>query len=405
MGAIGRGISNVFNTGIRIKYVLALLILFAGGGVALTYSRMLANIGGKQDYSEAKRYIDLKNIVQEKFIDTVDRDSMKDSASYAIVSGLGDKWSYYMTADEYKSYQLYASNDYSDIGMTMMKSDKGGFEIVSVTPGTPAANAGLEAGQIITAINGEDVTGGGIDDVRALIRANMNTSLIVSAGKKDYKVDCSGTLGSSVEYRLEKTNAGYVKISDFEAGSGKQAIDAIEELLSQKAEAICIDVRKNPGGVITEMAELLDYLLPNGELFSLIDKEGHREVTRSDAMSLQVPMVILVNEETYAEAELFAQVLKDYHWAVIMGEATSGMTRIQETFELDDGSAVRLSTKSYLTATGTDICLAGGVIPDMIIHNSDTSTIGTTEGTTGESTGGASESDDEQLMAALKYLS
>ena len=116
-------------------------------------------------------------------------------------------------------------------------------------------------------------------------------------------------------------------------------------------------------------------------------------------------MVILINEESFAEAELFAQIIKDYHWGTLMGEATSGMTRIQETFELEDGSAVRLSTKTYLTVAGTDICSAGGVIPDMIVHNSDASTVGTTGGTTGESTGGASESSDEQLMAALKYLS
>ena len=405
LGGLARFIANVFDTGIRIKYVLALLILFTGGAVALTYSKMLNSIGGKDVYPEARRYIELKDIVQEKFIEPVERDAMKDSASAAIVNGLGDKWSYYMTADEYKSYQLYSSNDYSDIGMTMMKSDDGGFEIVSVTPGTPAGNAGLEAGMIITNIDGEDVTAVDIDGIRMMIRSHMNTSFTVGIGKHDYTVDCSGNRSNSVFYRLEKTNAGYVQIKDFEAGSGQEAINAIEDLLSQKAEALCIDLRKNPGGIVTEMSELLDYLLPNGDLFYLVDKAGNREATRSDAMSLQIPMVILINEESFAEAELFAQIIKDYHWGTLMGEATSGMTRIQETFELEDGSAVRLSTKTYLTVAGTDICSAGGVIPDMIVHNSDPSTVGTTGGTTGESTGGASESSDEQLMAALKYLS
>ena len=407
-GGIGNLIYNVFNMGIRVKYVLALLILFTGGGVILTYTKMLNSVGGKTDYDEAQRYIELKNIIEEKFIDPVDRQTMADSASAAIVSGLGDKWSYYMNEDEYQSYQLYSANDYSDIGMTMMKSeDDDGFEIISVTPGTPAGNSGLQSGMIISAIAGEDIRNLDIDDVRKIIRSNVDQAFIVdvNGGKESYTVDCSVTYVSPVSYRLEKTNAGYVQIKSFEAGTGQAAINAIEDLMTQKCEALCIDIRQNAGGLDSEVAILLDYLLPSGEIFSITDKQGNKEVTRSDAMSLEMNMVILIDEGTYAEAEIFAQVIKDYNWATLMGEPTTGMTRIQETFELGDGSAVRLSTKAYLSAVGTDIAVAGGVIPDMIVHNSDSTTVGTTEGTLGDSDGTASESDDEQLMAALKLLS
>ncbi len=398
-------VSSIFNVGIRLKYVLALLIIFVGGAVGLTYTRMLNSVGGKNDYDEAMRYIQLKNLIEERFIDPVDRDTMTDSASAAIVSGLGDKWSYYMTPDEYKSYQLYSSNDYSDIGMSMIKYSGGGFQIVSVTPGTPAGNSGLTAGMIITAIENESVIDADIDDVRVLIRSHLNTAFTISVGKDNYTVDCSRTYVTPVTYRLEKTMAGYVQIKNFEAGSGTDAVNAIETLLSQKAVALCIDVRGNEGGLAGEVAILLDYLLPSGELFSQLDKEGHKTVTRSDAMSLQLPMVVLIDSNSYGESELFAAVLQENGWATIMGEATSGMTRTQETFELEDGSAVRLSTKSYITARGTDLALTGGVIPDTIIHNSDPNTVGTTEGTLGDSDGSASSSDDEQLMAALKYLS
>ena len=404
---IGNFIRNVFNLGIRVKFVIALLIIFTGGGMALTYTKMLNSVGGKEDYEEARRYIEIKDIVESNFIDSVDRDSMKDSAAAAIVNGLGDKWSYYMTEDEYQSYQLYAVNDYSDIGMTMMKSASGGFEIISVTPGTPAGSSGLSAGMVISSVAGEDVSEMDIDGIRKLIRSNVNGSFKVGVNKDKefYTVDCSYTYVSPVSYRLEKTNAGYVQIKNFEAGSGQDAIDAIEDLLSQKAEAICIDVRQNAGGLDSEVAVLLDYLLPSGELFSQVDKEGHKTITRSDAMSLQMPLVVLIDEGTYAEAELFAQCIKDYNWGTLLGEATSGMTRIQETFELEDGSAVHLSTLAYLTSNGVDIAAAGGVIPDMIIHNSDPTTVGTTSGTLGDSDGTASESSDEQLMAALKLLS
>ncbi len=405
LDAIFDFISSIFNLGIRLKYVIALLILFVGGAAGLTYVKMLNNVGGKSDYEEAMRYIQLKDLIEDHFIDPVDRKTMTDSASAAIVSGLGDKWSYYMTPDEYKSYQLYSSNDYSDIGMSMIKYSGGGFQIVSVTPGTPAGNAGLTSGLIITAIDGENVIDADIDDVRILIRSKLNTRFTVTAGKNNYTVDCSRTYVTPVTYRLEKTLAGYVQIKNFEAGSGSDAVRAIEDLLTQKAVALCIDVRGNEGGLSSEVAVLLDYLLPSGEMFYQLDREGHRLVTRSDAMSLQLPMVVLIDSNSYGEAELFAAVLQETGWATVMGEATSGMTRTQETFELEDGSAIRLSTKSYVTARGTDLALSGGVIPDTIIHNSDPKTVGTTEGTLGDSDGTASSSDDEQLMAALKYLS
>ena len=202
-------------------------------------------------------------------------------------------------SDEYKSYQLYSSNDYSDIGMSMVKYTNGGFQIVSVTPGTPAGNAGLTSGMVITAIDGTSVMDADIDDVRILIRSRLNTKFAVSVGKDTYMVDCSRTYVSPVSYRLEKTMAGYVQIKTFEAGSGTDAVNAIEDLLSQKAVALCIDVRGNEGGLAQEVAILLDYLLPSGEMFAQVDKEGHRNVSRSDAMSLQLPMVVLIDSRSY----------------------------------------------------------------------------------------------------------
>lgn len=398
-------ISALMNVGVRLKYVLVLLILFTGGAVALTYTKMLNNVGGTEYYNEAMSYVELKDVIEQRFIDEVNRNSMADSSATAIVAGLGDKWSYYMTSDEYKSYQLYSSNEYTDIGMSIIKYSGGGFQVVSVTPGTPAGYSGITSGLIIDSIDDIDITNADIDDVRVLIRSRMNKKFVIGSGDSVYPVDCTITHISGVSSRLEKTEAGYVQIKNFEAGSGEEAIAAIEKLLSQKAVALCIDVRNNSGGLDSEVATLLDYLLPSGELFSQVDREGHKTVTRSDAMSLQMPMVVLVNSGTYCEAELFAAVLQEYGWASLIGEATSGMTRTQETFELSNGSAVRLSTKSYITPKGTDIALSGGVVPTTIIHNSDPTTVGTTDGTYTDSNSNGTAAEDEQLMAALKYLS
>jgi carboxyl-terminal processing protease len=246
-----------------------------------------------------------------------------------------------------------------------------------------------------------------LEQARTAIRSKMNTKFTLgfAKGQSSIEVDCSSVYTTAVTYRLEKTEAGYVQINNFEAGSSDDAIAAIEDLLNQGATALCIDIRNNPGGLKSEVQAFLDYLLPNGILFAEVDKNGKQEVAQSDGMCIQLPMCVLINSGTFAEAELCAAVIQEYGWATLMGEPTTGKTRTQEIISVSDGSAIRLSTGTYITANGVDISANGGVVPDIINYNSDESATGTTQGTTGESTGTASTSNDEQLMAALTLLS
>lgn len=406
MNAVVNVLTAILNIRIRFKYVLLAFIIFVGGAIGITYKHMLDLVGGKDDFDEAKRYIEIKDVVEEEYIDEVSRQTLGDYAAAAMVSGLADKWSYYMSADEYKTYQLNSANEYSGIGMSIMKQDDGSFQVVSVNADSPAGLAGLGAGDVITAVDGEDITSMSLDEARKLIRSKMNGKFTLGLGRKNsIEVDCSSVYQSAVNYRLEKTEAGYIQILNFEAGSGDDAIAAVEDLLNQGAVALCIDLRGNPGGLDTECAKFLDYLLPNGTLFIETDKQGNEKVTTSDGMCIQLPMCVLVNAETFGEAEVCAAVLQEYQWATVLGEATTGKTRTQETIPLEDGSALRLSTGTYLTGNRTDISAKGGVVPDLILYNSDASATGTTDGTVGESTGVGASSNDEQLMQALKLLS
>ena len=406
MNAVVNVLTAILNIRIRFKYVLLAFIIFVGGSIGITYKHMLDLVGGKEDFNEAKRYIEIKDVVEDQYIDEVSRQALGDYAAAAMVSGLADNWSYYMSADEYKTYQLNSANEYSGIGMSIMKQDDGSFQVVSVNADSPAGLAGLGAGDVITSVDGEDITGMSLDEARKLIRSKMNGKFTLGLGRKNsIEVDCSGVYQSAVNYRLEKTEAGYVQILNFEAGSGDDAIAAVEDLLNQGAVALCIDLRGNPGGLDTECAKFLDYLLPNGTLFIETNKQGKENVTTSDGMCIQLPMCVLVNAETFGEAEVCAAVLQEYQWATVLGEATTGKTRTQETIPLEDGSAIRLSTGTYLTGNRTDISAKGGVVPDLILYNSDASATGTTDGTVGESTGVGASSNDEQLMQALKLLS
>ena len=406
LASLGALIGRLFNIGIPLKVVLLLVLLVGGAAVGLTYSKMMKKVGGKADFEEAMRYIEIKDVVSENYIDETDRTRMGQSAASAMVSGLGDKWSYYMSPDEYRSYKLSSANEYSGIGMSISKEESGYFRVISVNAGSAAAEAGVSAGMIINSVDGENIRNLSEDEARTLIRSKLNSKFTLGiSGGTELTVDCKRTHQSAVNYRKEKTDAGYVQIYNFEAGSAQESIDAIEALLEQNIVALCIDLRGNPGGLASEIEALLDYLLPAGTGFYTTDRQGHEKAASSDSMCIQLPMVVLINGETYAEAEVFAAAMQEYQWATLFGETTTGSTRDQETIELSDGSAIRLSTKSYLTPNRVDISTNGGVVPEMIIYNSDPNSAGTTLGTTGGAQGTASVSNDEQLMAALTFLS
>ena len=406
-GGVGIFLRRLLGLGIPLWFVLAMVLGSLFATRIITRNQVVREVGGKDDFDEAMRYIEIKDSIDEKFIEPVDRKSMGYSAAIAMVSGLGDSWSTFLTDDEYKTYQLSSSNEYADIGMSLVKDSSGGFQVVTVYPDSPAARSGVVIGMLITAVDGQKVDTLSTDDVRTLIRSKMNGKFnLTIVGMSDpLEIDATNVNSEAITYRLEKTGAGYVQIHNFEAGSGQAAVDAVEYLLSQGAVSLVIDVRDNSGGLTTEAATFLDYLLPAGRLFSDISKDGTERVTESDSMSLELPMVVLINAGSFRESELFAQVLKDYRWATLIGEPTTGNTRTQEVIVLHDGSALRLSTHSLLSPSGTDIAAAGGVVPDMIVFNRNAAATGTTEGTVGGEEGTASVSDDTQLMEALRYLS
>lgn len=403
---IKRAIVRFFTRGIPLLIVLILCAALVGVSVFVTYNKVMEKVGGEDEYKEAMRYIDIKDIISDNYIGESSREAMADSASAAMVAGLNDKWSYYMSADEYRTYQLYSSSEYSTIGMSIAPADSGGFQVVSVNYDSAAARAGLNAGMIITSVDGVDVRDYNVDEVRSLIRTKMNTSFVLGIGNREsIEVDCSAGYISSVTYRLEKTLAGYIQISDFEAGTAQDAINAIEDLLDQGALAFVIDLRGNAGGLYSEASALLDHILPTYDLFSEVDKNGNETVYKSDALSIDVPMCVLVNSGTFGCAEVFAAVLQEYQWATILGEQTTGNIQSQTTFDLEDGAAIRLSTKTYITALRKVDISNIGVTPDVIIYNSDESATGTTQGTLEGQEGTASVSADDQLMEALKLLS
>lgn len=313
----------------------------------------------------------LEALIQEKFIGEADLAVMEDAAADAMVAATGDKWSYYIPAGEYAAYQERMANAYVGVGITIQaQENEGGFLIIEVAAGGPAEEAGLQVGDVIVAVSDRDVTTATTTEVRNLVKGEEGTFVSMTVRRQ------GGSLTLSVERRQVQTpvatgellegGIGLVTIENFDSRCAEETIAAIEALLDQGAEKLIFDVRHNPGGYASELVKVLDYLLPEGELFRAVSYDGKENIDYSDADFLDVPMAVLVNGSSYSAAEFFAAALSEYDAAVVVGEKTSGKGYFQQTYRLSDGSAVSLSVGKYYTPKGVSLAETG-VTPDVEI--------------------------------------
>lgn len=369
-----RGPGGLLRAFFGIKIPLLAFIIICGLAVGVTYGVTVRSerdrIGSGANYDQAMKYLEIKNTIDQNYVGEVDEEAVSSSAFAAMVDGLGDKWSYYMSPSEYAAYKLYSANQYTGLGVSIDKdAETGGFKVLGVSSGSPADNAGIKAGHIILSVADKDLTNMTVGDARSFISANLSRSVSVTLINLDgdqhsLTVDCTLVYTNPVSYEIKNGEIGYVKIASFDSGSAELVIKAVESLLEGGAQRFVFDVRSNPGGLYSEMVEVLDYLLPSGDILVSVNESGEETVERSDNVCLSMPMVVIVNSDTYAAAEFFAAALQDYNWAGVVGERTTGKGRIQTTIELSDGSAIHISNGKYLTPNRVDLTEQGGLRPD-----------------------------------------
>ena len=351
-----------------------LCIAVTAGVMCLVF---FGRFGGVSNYKMARKLSEVKEVIDENYIGERDDTAVENAASAAMVTALGDQWSYYMTPEEYQAYLMYSANEYAGIGVTIQpESIGGGYRIVAVTAQSPAERAGLTAGDVIVSVDGTDVSDMPLSEVQQLIRSKLDRTISFSIRGADGKtrtvaVDCTVIHTDPVSFKMLDNNIGYIQINNFEKGCGDSTVKAMDQLLSDGASALIFDVRNNPGGKLGELLTLLDHILPEGDLFVGVDRSGHEDVTKSDNVCVKVPMSVLVNANTYSAAEFFAAALREYDWATIVGENTTGKGRSQTTLLLSDGSAVHISSNKYLTPQRVDLSEQGGLIPDQTVAPGD----------------------------------
>ena len=353
----------------RLILLMSHLLAFSLGILLVVF---LAWVQLKQGHFKLER---LEQIITNCFIGEADEKAMEDAAANAMIASLDDRWSYYLSAEDYLAHMETANNAYVGIGITISASTDGsGFSIQAVTEGGPSQEAGLQIGDLLIAVDGQDVREMTSGTLRGLVRGEEGTTVSITVLREGQE------LTIPVQRRRFETpvatgqlldgNIGLITIENFDSRCAQESISAIESLLSQGAESLIFDVRNNPGGYAHELVELLDYLLPEGEVFHTLYYDGTEEREVSDASFLDVPMVVLVNGDSYSAAEFFAAALQEYGAATIVGTQTCGKGHFQQTFSLGDGSAVGLSVGKYYTPQGKN--LEGvGITPDIPIALSE----------------------------------
>ena len=349
--------------------LIVLLFIFAVGATfCITYLEAGKLYSGSGDAVSAKT-AEIAAYLDRYFIDDYDESALADAAASAMVQATGDKWSYYLSADQYDAYAETMSNAYVGIGVTIQVSeDEGGMRIELVTPGSPAEEAGIEAGDIIISVEGQPTLELGMSGTRALVRGEEGTSvhLGMKRGVRAFEVDVTRrsiqTVVASCE--LLDDDIGYIKIANFDERCAEETLACIDEMLEKDAKALLFDVRFNGGGYKNEMVKVLDRLLPEGVLFRSVDYTGKEETDYSDAACFELPMAVLVNEDSYSAAEFFAAALQEYEAAAIVGTQTTGKGNFQSAFRLSDGSMLNISIGKYYTPNGVSLSETG-VTPDV----------------------------------------
>ena len=343
----------------------------------------------------------LETLIEERFIGEADTEAMEDAAAAAMVKATGDRWSYYISAEDYDAHREQEENAYVGVGITIQQQgDDSGFLIVMVTDGSPAKEAGIEVNDLLIGVEDQNVRGMTTDEVGMLVKGEEGTKVSLTVLRK------GENLTLSVERRrieqpvakgeLLENGIGLVRVYNFDARCADETIAAIEQLRAEGARKLIFDVRNNPGGFAEELVKLLDYLLPEGDLFRSVSFDGTEKVDTSDEKYLDMPMAVLVNGNSYSAAEFFAAALQEYEAAVVVGEPTVGKGYYQQTIPLGDGSAVALSTGKYFTPKGNSLA-EKGITPTVRVDVDEETAAAIYYGT-------SKPAEDPQLQAAIKAL-
>ena len=326
------------------------------------------------------KLLEVDAMYRNLYVKDLDEDELIDGILAGYVMGSGDRFGAYYPAEEFQTYMDSLNGDMQGIGVNVIWSaDYGAIEIINVMPDSPALEAGVEPGDLIVYVGDEmeSVADLGYYGALAKLQGKAGTTAVFTVARgKHYEETVSFSIlrGYVTEqtvmyhvYALDST-VGVVKITGFDRATPDQFFHAVQTLLAGGCTRLVVDVRNNPGGELQAICSVLDYLLPSGPVIRTVDRDGNEEVVYySDAKALDVPMAVLVNENTASAGELFCSALQDYDKAVIVGTQTYGKGSMQTIRQLSDGSGLSV-TYRYYCPPFSDNYDGVGVTPDVVVE-------------------------------------
>ncbi len=346
-----------------------LVVTLAVGGVKFVQQRQYNGV--LSDTSHVQKIEYLEKLIDQEYLGEVDNHEMAEGVYAGLVYGLGDVYSRYYTADEYAQETASTDGAYAGIGVSIQKNKNGGVQIAECYEGGPGAEAGLQTGDVITAINDTDVTDMELSDVVSMIRENKDKTIVLTVlrenedSSREISVDVTDVELPSVSGEMIDESTGYIQITQFTGVTPQQYKDTFAELKDKGMERLVIDLRDNPGGLLTSVCDILREILPEGLIVYTEDKYGNREEETCDGKNkLNMPLAVLVNENSASASEIFAGAVQDHGVGTIVGTTTYGKGVVQELRQLSDGSAVKLTVSNYYTPNGNSINKVG-IKPDV----------------------------------------
>ena len=356
------------------------------------------------DNSDIDTYLSkIKKAIDKNFLwqDKIDEEKLKDGAIKGYVEGLGDQYTEYISKEEMKSFTEDINGSFVGIGIYMIADEDSG-KIIVYHPITdsPADKAGIKAGDIIVSVNGVEY---GYDDFSSIAdhikgEAGTKVKLVIERdGKKlDFEIERAKIETNPITSKMLEKNIGYLNLPSFDKDVSKKLKEKIDDIIAKGANSIILDLRNNGGGMVDECTQIVDLFLDKDKIIMTTkDKKGNvqKSITKNKKI-YEIPLVILVNENTASASEILTGALKDNNRAKVIGTKTYGKGVIQSVFNLSDGSGLKITTAEYFTPYGKEINKKG-ITPDLEVKLPNTV----------KSVYAVEEKDDTQLKKAVEELS
>lgn len=322
----------------------------------------------------------IEGIIDSYYYNDIDDDQIREGIYKGIMESLDDPYAEYYTKEEFAKMQEDDSGEYAGIGVTVSKDEDTGYvRAVNILEGAPAEKVDIQPNDIIVQIDDYEIlTDDDLDYLVSLIRGEAGTDVTLKIYRESDKSYHDVTITREiVEYSTVSSfmiddKIGYVRITQFIDNTDELFEKAVENLKKEGMQALMIDVRSDPGGMLTSVVNICDYLLPEGTIVSIKNKDGkvEEEYKSTDEQSLDMPMVVLTNEYSASASEILTSALKEFDAATVVGTNTYGKGIVQSVIPLGDGTAIKLTTQKYFTHDGNDIHKKG-VAPDIEVELPD----------------------------------